>query len=74
MLCVNCHSSVTDTFAPRIPVKDVTFPSPFNANMGGTGATDDSNVCLLCHQRRMKEPCGYIHNLLYLAQCLVGFP
>ena len=52
MLCANCHSSVTDTVAPRIPVKDVTFPSTLKANMGGTGAVDDSNVCLLCHQGR----------------------
>ncbi len=52
MLCVNCHTSVTDTVAPRIAVKDVTFPSRLKANMGGAGATDDSNVCLLCHQGR----------------------
>ena len=52
MLCVNCHTSVTDTVAPRIAVKDVTFPSGLKANMGGAGATDDSNVCLLCHQGR----------------------
>jgi hypothetical protein len=67
MLCVNFPSSGTDTITPRMPVKDVTFPSELNANMGGTGATDDSNVCLLCHQGRKKEPCGYIHNPLYVA-------
>ena len=52
MLCANCHSSVTDTNAPRLAVKDVTFPSGLKANMGGAGATDDSNLCLLCHQGR----------------------
>ena len=52
MLCVNCHTSVTDTVAPRRAVKDVTFPSGLKANMGGAGATDDSNLCLLCHQGR----------------------
>jgi hypothetical protein len=52
MLCVNCHTSVTDTVAPRLAVKDVTFPSGKTANMGGAGATDDSNLCILCHQGR----------------------
>ncbi len=52
MLCLNCHTSVTDTVAPRRAVKDVTFPSGLKANMGGAGATDDSNLCLLCHQGR----------------------
>jgi hypothetical protein len=47
MLCVNCHTSVTDTVAPRRAVGDVTFPSGLKANLG-----DDSNLCMLCHQGR----------------------
>jgi len=53
MMCVNCHSSVTDGVpphtAPRRVVNSVTFPSGLVA---GFGAADDSNLCLLCHQAR----------------------
>jgi len=50
MLCLNCHTAVTDTVAPRRASDDVEFPSGDIQDMA-----DDSDLCLNCHQGRASQ-------------------
>jgi hypothetical protein len=54
MLCLNCHTSVTDTAAPRRKATTVAFPSGKSVSLPNPlDATNlDSNLCMLCHQGR----------------------